>query len=85
MTAELYNIYTHCGSTNKISFDPSGTVIAAATSKDMILLITHGEKTRIREIKTVDESIQAVCFDPFGQYLVSSGIGNIYFIGRWYF
>jgi WD40 repeat protein len=73
MTKELYNIETNCDATNKICFDPSGTILGAAAANGTIKLIAHSEKSRVVDLTTQDESIHAICFDKTGEYLVTSG------------
>ena len=61
---------------NKISFDPSGNVVALACQSGVVKFLQTIDYSIKNEIQTNDESCQAVLFDRTGEYLVSSGNGK---------
>lgn len=82
MTCEIESFETGSAA-NKLTFDPSGTILGVAGNNGIIKFIYATDKNRSREIKTNDDSVQSILLDKSGEFLVSSGNGNSILI-RWH-
>jgi len=83
MVAELMTI--NCGPfpANKCAFDRSGQVLAVASDDSKIKLFSLGEPAElITELQGHDDAVQAVAFDPAGQYLVSASSDKTFRLWR---
>ena len=76
MTNELHHVNTGKYSLNKLSFDPSGSVLCVGSNSGLVQFIIDGQLITT-ELRASDSSCQAVLFDSIGEYLVASGNGKL--------
>ena len=58
---------------NRLTIDPNGTMIAAASSDSHIKLYNSAQKRSPAEVTAHADGVQAVLYDRTAQYLVSGG------------
>ncbi len=62
-------------SANKLSFDPSGQVLAVAGNDGTIRVYHSKERNKSRNIVAHEDAAQSVLFDRSGDYLVTASSG----------
>ena len=58
---------------NKVSFDRSGSILAAACDDGTVKLFDAEQMEHTGDLRGHEDAVQAVLFDPFGKFLVSTG------------
>ncbi|KAI8839268.1 WD40-repeat-containing domain protein [Chytridium lagenaria] len=58
---------------NRLFFDASGSVLAAAGGDGTVKLYNCRDKTRSRDLSVHSDAVQTVCFDRGSQFLVTAG------------
>lgn len=67
---------------NKLSFDPSGKILAVACNSGSIKFLHTLDHSIKHEFKTNDDSCQAVLLDKSGDFLITSGSGKEKYISK---
>jgi sperm-associated antigen 16 protein len=75
MTKELRHIDTGKHSLNKVSFDPSGSVLSVAGNSGLVQFVVDGVLNST-ELRVSDDSCQSVLFGKTGECLIASGNGK---------
>lgn len=78
MTAEILTINTGKHPANKAALDRSGTVVAVACDDGKVKCYNTSSGDPVAELTAHEDAVQAVAFDPAGQYLVSCGSDNTF-------
>ncbi|KAG2427437.1 hypothetical protein HXX76_012373 [Chlamydomonas incerta] len=78
MTAEIATINTGKHPANKSCFDRSGQVLAVACDDGKVKAYSTTDGVLQVELAGHEDAVQAVLFDPAGQYMVSCGSDNTF-------
>ncbi|EFJ47004.1 hypothetical protein VOLCADRAFT_109152 [Volvox carteri f. nagariensis] len=78
MTAEIRTINTGKHPANKAAFDRSGHILAVACDDGKIRAYSTSDGVLQAELTGHEDAVQAVIFDPAGQYLMSCGSDNTF-------
>ncbi|KXZ47989.1 hypothetical protein GPECTOR_31g352 [Gonium pectorale] len=78
MTAEICTINTGKHPANKAAFDRSGQVLAVAVDDGKIKAYSATDGVLQVELAGHEDAVQAVLFDPAGQYMLSCGSDNTF-------
>jgi WD40 repeat protein len=69
-----FNVGPH--PSNKIAFDPSGSNIAVASNDGTVKLLNLMDKSKTRDLRVHDDSVQTLLFDKTGEYMVCGCSGT---------
>jgi len=58
---------------NKCSFDRSGQILAVTSDDGTVTCYDLEENTKVATMRGHEDAVQAVVFDPFGQFMVTAG------------
>jgi len=78
MVAELMTINAGPHPANKARFDRSGEILAIASDDGLVKCWNLIDAKLVSELKGHEDSVHAVVFDPFGNFLVSAGSDNTF-------
>ncbi|GLI70980.1 hypothetical protein VaNZ11_016084 [Volvox africanus] len=78
MTAEISTINTGKHPANKAAFDRSGHILAVACDDGKVRAYSTSDGVLQAELTGHEDAVQAVVFDPAGQYLMSCGSDNTF-------
>ena len=67
---------------NSCAFDRSGDTIAAASDDGTVKIFDAKEGKWMVDLRGHDDAVQAVTFDPAGNYMVSAGSDNAFLMWR---
>jgi len=76
--AELMTINAGPHPANKARFDRSGEILAIASDDGLVKCWNLIDAKLVSELKGHEDSVHAVVFDPFGNFLVSAGSDNTF-------
>ncbi len=73
MVAELLTLQAGKHPANKCAFDRSGNVLAVASDDGRVRCFSSANGELVAEMTGHDDAVQAVAFDPAGQFMVTCG------------
>ena len=76
--SELHSVNLGPYPANKLTLDPSGSVVAVASNDGSVRIVTNHGRGGVREMQAHEDACQAVAFDRTGEYLVSAGSGELF-------
>ncbi|KAJ3053562.1 Sperm-associated antigen 16 protein [Rhizophlyctis rosea] len=78
--SELHSVNLGPYPANKLSLDPSGSVVAVASNDGSVRVVTNHGRGTVKTLEAHDDACQGVAFDRTGEWLVSAGSDCTYHI-----
>ncbi|KAJ1336824.1 hypothetical protein BSLG_006927 [Batrachochytrium salamandrivorans] len=79
-TSEISSVNLGPHAANKISFDPSGSILAVASNSGVVRIIHMDDPSRSLDIKAYTGAVQSVVFDRTAEYMVTADSAGSYSI-----